>query len=306
MQAIPGLSEWVMATIKLRLYTSVRSKTTAVRTTVCSEDAQVLREEVMNLLEKAIEIVSPAQSESGLYSRCFLIPKKTVAWPATYSRSQTLESHPGKKVVQDDHIEADPLANMPRGLVHVAGSERRLLSYPGSPPITYNSWDSHSRGWRINTRSSRLGCPWLPTLLRDAWMRLSPLCDRWESASSTTSTAHSGPVTGSFNIAQNPPPQPLMLPGAQGQLCQEHTVTQPTSIIPGHSYQLRADDRNCLSRVSHDESAPNGFLQGRDRRMLKAFQKMLGLMATSSPVLQLGLLRMWPIQFWLKQRVPSA
>ncbi len=83
-----------------------------------------------------------------------------------------------------------------------------------------------------------------------------------------------------------------MLPGAQGQLCQEHTVTQPTSIIPGHSYQLRADDRNCLSRVSHDESAPNGFLQGRDRRMLKAFQKMLGLMATSSPVLQLGLLRM--------------
>ncbi len=46
-------------------------------TTVRREDAQVLRTEVMNLLEKeAIEIVPPAQSESGFYSRYFLIPKK--------------------------------------------------------------------------------------------------------------------------------------------------------------------------------------------------------------------------------------
>ncbi len=39
---------------------------------------------------------------------------------------------------------------------------------------------------------------------------------------------------------------------------------------------------------------------------LKAFQKMLGLMAAASPVLRLGLLCMRPVQFWLKQRVPSA
>ncbi len=37
-------------------------------------------------------------------------------------------------------------------------------------------------GWHINTRSYHLGCPWLPALLRDAWMQLSPLCDRWDSA----------------------------------------------------------------------------------------------------------------------------
>ncbi len=41
-------------------------------------------------------------------------------------------------------------------------------------------------------------------------------------------------------------------------------------------------------------------------RPFKAFQKMLGLMAAASPVLQLGLLLMRRIQFWLKQRVPSA
>ncbi len=41
-------------------------------------------------------------------------------------------------------------------------------------------------------------------------------------------------------------------------------------------------------------------------RLLKAFQRMLSLMAAASPVLQLGLLHMRPIQFLLKQRVPST
>ncbi len=40
----------------------------------------VLRTEVMNLLEKgAIEIVPPAQSESGFNSRHILVPKKDAA-----------------------------------------------------------------------------------------------------------------------------------------------------------------------------------------------------------------------------------
>ncbi len=59
--------------------------------------------------------------------------KKKRLWPANYSRSQTPELRPDEKVVQGDHFETDPLANMPRGLVHVAGSERRVLSHPCSP-----------------------------------------------------------------------------------------------------------------------------------------------------------------------------
>ncbi len=39
-------------------------------------------------------------------------------------------------------------------------------------------------------------------------------------------------------------------------------------------------------------------------RPLQVFQRMLGLMAAASPVLQLGLLRMRPLQRWLKPRVP--
>ncbi len=62
--------------------------------------------------------------------------------------------------------------------------------------VAQDSWDLHSKGWHINTRSYHLGCPWLPALLRNAWMWLSPLCDRWESVYSTRRLAHSGPVRG--------------------------------------------------------------------------------------------------------------
>ncbi len=48
-----------------------------VSTSVHGENARVLRSEVMTLLEKgAIEMVPPALSESGFYSRYFLVPKK--------------------------------------------------------------------------------------------------------------------------------------------------------------------------------------------------------------------------------------
>ncbi len=39
-------------------------------------------------------------------------------------------------------------------------------------------------------------------------------------------------------------------------------------------------------------------------RPLKTFQKMLGLMASASLVLQLGMLRMRPLQYWLKPQIP--
>jgi len=72
---------------KTWLYTPNHSKTTlppcfrgVLTTTVQSENAQVLHAEVMNLLEKgAIETVPPAQSESGFYSRNFLVPKYAAA-----------------------------------------------------------------------------------------------------------------------------------------------------------------------------------------------------------------------------------
>ncbi len=224
-----------------------------VATTVRSEDAQVLCAEVMNLLVKgAIEVVPPAQSESGFYSRLLPRPQKR-RWPTTYSRSQTPESRPGKKVIQDDHIGTDPLANTPRGLVHVAGSERRIISHPGSPP-SQTILEIRIRRGGISIQGPPIwavpGSPQLYT--KNGCGSLSSTTDGNPHPQLPRRLAHSGPVRGGFSITQDPPPQPLRSPGAQGQLCQEHTVTQPTSVVPGDSDQLSADDSNCLSGTSHD------------------------------------------------------
>ncbi len=81
-QAIPGVSTWVMTTVRRGSLKFARRPSCfrgVLATTVHSENAQVLPAEVMNLLEKvAIEIVPPAQSESGFYSRYILVPKKYV------------------------------------------------------------------------------------------------------------------------------------------------------------------------------------------------------------------------------------
>ncbi len=55
-------------------------------------------------------------------------------WPPAHPRSQTPESRPHETAVQDDHAEADPLADSHRGLVLFSGPERRILSHPDSPP----------------------------------------------------------------------------------------------------------------------------------------------------------------------------
>ncbi len=105
--------------------------------------------------------------------------------------------------------------------------------------------------------------------------------------------AHSGPVAGGFDIAQDPPPQPLRMPRAQGQLYQEHNVTQPTGIVPGQMTATVSVER-ATTILRHVASFKEGTAH-----LLKAFQKMLGLLGAASPVLRLGLLRMRHIQFWL-------
>ncbi len=224
---------------------------------------------------------------------------------ATYSRSQTPESHPGKMVVQDDHIETDPLTNMPRGLVHVTGSEKRLLSYAGIPPsqtiieIRIRGCDVSIQGppvWAVPCSPhfyAMHGCGSLPSATDG---NLHPQLPR--------RLAHSGPVRGSFNIAQDPPPQPQMFffqNFSKSILSPSQRVSFLGTVID--SVQMTATVSAERAMTIQRQAA--SFKEG-TACPLKDFQKMLGLMAAASPVLQLGLLRMWPIQFWLKQRVPSA
>ncbi len=180
--------------------------------------------------------------------------------PATYSRSQTPESRPDEKAVQDDHLKTDPLANMPRGLVYVAGSERRILSHPDSPP-SQTILEIRIRRGGLSIQGPALwavpGSPHFHTM--HGCGSLPSETDGNPHSQLPQRLANFGPVAGSFDFTQDPPPQPLRLPGEQGQLCQEHTVTQPTGIIPGYSYRLSADDSYCLSGASHLDSASRGF-----------------------------------------------
>ncbi len=163
---------------------------------------------------------------------------------------------------------------MPRGLVYVAGSERRILSHPDSPPsqmileIRIRKGGLSIQGpafWAVPGSPhfyTMHGCGSLPS--ETDGNPHTPLPRR---------LAHFGPVAGGFDIAQDSPPQP---PGAQGQLCQELTFTQPTGIVPGYSYRLGADDRYCLSGASHLDSAPCGFLQGRHCLSAQSFPEDVG------------------------------
>ncbi len=185
-------------------------------------------------------------------------------WPAIFSRSQTPELRLEEKVVQDDHFETDPPANMPRELVHVAGSLRHVFSHPGSPP------SQTILEIRIRRGGISIQVPAVWAIPGSPHFNMMHGCSSFPSATGGNlhtqlprRLAHSGPVAGGFNIAQDPPSQPLRLPMAQGQLCQEHSVTQPTVFVPGYSYRLSTDDSNCLSGASHDNSVPSSILHGR-------------------------------------------
>ncbi len=194
-QAIPGVSEWVMGIIKwgyaLQFARRPPRFSGVVSTSVHGENARVLRSEVMTLLEKgAIEMVPPALSESGFYSRYFLVPKKDGGLrPILDLRrlNHALMRRPFRMITLKQI-----LSQICTGDWFCSLDLKDAYFHIQIAPITDDSWDSPSREWLTSTRSYPLGCLCPPILLRSAWTRLFPLWDRWESAFSTTST------TGSF------------------------------------------------------------------------------------------------------------
>ncbi len=73
--------------------------------------------------------------------------------------------------------------------------------------------------------------------------------------------AHLSPVEGRANIPQVLPPQPLRVPGSQGQFCQELTVSQPTSFVPGSSFRLSPHEGDSCARTCTGHTAAHGFFQ---------------------------------------------
>ncbi len=88
--------------------------------------------------------------------------------------------------------------------------------------------------------------------------------------------AHSGPVRGGTTFTQNPHPQPLRAPGAQGQFRQKRTVSQPTSIVPGYSSGLSSHENGDSARTRSGHSETRGHLQERHRSPTQSVSENAG------------------------------
>ncbi len=239
----------------------------------------------MNLLEKgAIEIVPPAQNESGFYSRYFLVPKKdgslqpildlrllNYALMKRSFRMITLKQILPQICPGDWFMSLDLKDTYFH--IQVAPYHRRFLRF---------AFEGLAYQYKVLLFGLSLAPPHFYTMY--GCSSLPSATDGNPHTQLPRQLVHSGPVTGGFNIAQDPPPQPLRLPGAQGQICQEHTVTQPTGFVPGYSYRQQMTATVSAEQAMIIQRNMTSFQEG-TTCPLKAFHRMLGLMAAASPVL---------------------
>ncbi len=137
-----------------------------------------------------------------------------------------------------------------------------------------------------------MGCPWLPALLRDHGCGSLPSeTDGNLHTQLPRRLAHSGAVRGSFNTRPS--------------FSATYVAWGSGSTLPLGTVIMQMTATVSVERATMIQRHMASFKEG-TACPLNAFQKMLGLLAAASPVLQLGLFHMQPIQFWLKQRVPSV
>ncbi len=207
-----------------------------------------------------------------------LLPRPQKGWrPPAHPRSQTPESRPHETAVQDDHAEADPLADSHRGLVLFSGPERRILSHPDSPP-SQTILEICLRGSGLPVHGPTLWAVSGPPYFYEVHGRGSfpSETDGNPHSQLPRRLAHSGPVRGGTTFTQNPHPQPLRAPGAQGQFRQKRTVSQPTSIVPGYSSGLSSHESGDSTRTRSGHSETRGHLQERHRSPTQSVSENAG------------------------------
>ncbi len=212
-----------------------------------------------------------------------LLPRPQKGWrPPAHPRSQTPESRPHETAIQDDHGEADPLADSHRGLVLFSGPERRILSHPDSPQ-SQTILEIRLRGSGLPVHGPTLWAVSGPTYFYEVHGRGSfpSETDGNPHSQLPRRLAHSGPVRGGTTFTQNPHPQPLRAPGTQGQFCQKRTPSQRVSFLgtvldSAHMRAVITPERALaiqkLAATFKSDTA----------RPLKVFQRMLGLMAAGA------------------------
>ncbi len=246
-----------------------------VSTSVQGENARVLRSEVMTMLEKgAIEMVSPALSESGFYSRYFLIPKKDGGLrPILDLRrlNHALMRRPFRMITLKQILSQIRTEDWFCSLdlkdayfhIQIAPHHRRFLRF-AFEGVAYQ-YTVLPFGLSLAPRTFTKCMDAALSPLRQMGIRILNYLDDW-----------------------------LILAQSEVELLSHRTLILSHFRAPGTISPERALAIQKLAATFKSDTT----------RPLKVFQRMLGLMAAASPVLQLGLLRMRPLQHWLKPRVP--
>ncbi|KAL0195701.1 hypothetical protein M9458_009273, partial [Cirrhinus mrigala] len=250
-QAIPGVSEWVLGIIKrgysLQFARRPPRFSGMVPTLVVSKDAHVLRSEVMNLLEKgAVEVVHPAQSESGFYSRYFLVPKKDGGLrPILDLRllNRALMKRPFKIITLKQilsHIRPGDWffsLDLKDAYFHIqiAPHHRRFLRF-AFERVAYQ-YTVLPFGLSLAPRTFTKCMDAALSPLRQRGIRILNYLDDW------------------LVLAQ--------MPGTQGQFGQERTASQLTNLVSGSSFRLDPHEDNSRARSSSGNTAARGLIQNR-------------------------------------------
>ncbi len=150
------------------------------QTLVQDSNAHTLRTEGHTLLAKgAIEAVPQANSESGFYSRYFLIPKRDSGLRPILDLRHL--NHSLLKM-------SFKILTMKQILLQISPGDCFLsMELKDACFHIQISWDSRSKVWLISIQSYHSDCLWLHALLQSAYTQLFPLWARWESASWITS-----------------------------------------------------------------------------------------------------------------------
>ncbi len=308
-QAIPGVSEWVIGIIKrgysLQFARRPPRFSGVVSTSVQGENARVLRSEVMMLLEKgAIEMVSPALSESGFYSRYFLVPKKdgglrpildlrrlNHALMRRPFRMITLKQVLSQICTEDWFCSLD----LKDAYFHIqiAPHHRRFLRF-AFEGVAYQ-YTVLPFGLSLAPRTFTKCMDAALSPLRQMGIRILNYLDDWLilAQSEVELLSHRTLILSHLERLG------LRVNFAKSALSPSQRISFLGTVLDSaHMRAVIAPERALaiqkLAATFKSDTA----------RPLKVFQRMLGLMAAASPVLQLGLLRMRPLQRWLKPRVP--
>ncbi len=277
-----------------------------VPTSVQNKDTHVLRSEVRNLLAKrAAETVPPAQSKSGFYSHYILILKKdgglrpildlrhlNHALIKLLFRMTTLKQILVQIRPEDWFFSLD----LKDAYFHVqiAPHHRRFLRFAFEGVAYQYTVLPFRLSLAPRTFTKCMDAALSP--LRQMGIRILNYLDDWlvlaQSEAEILShrallLSHLERLGLRVNFAKSvlSPSQRISFLGTVFNSTQMRAVVVPECALA--MQQLAASFEIGASRP------------------VKTFQKMLGLLAAASPVLQLGLLRMRPLQYWLKPQVPS-